>query len=80
MLKALDPHSKYLSPQEWKDFQKDLDSKLIGIGIQLVADKGAIRVISPVEDSPAHKAGIKSGDYITKIDGSTYLAFLLMRL
>lgn len=69
MLKALDPHSKYLTPQEWKDFQKDLDGKLIGIGIQLVADKGAIRVISPVEDSPAHKAGIKSGDYITKIDG-----------
>ncbi|GHS96927.1 peptidase S41 [Bacteroidia bacterium] len=69
MLSALDPHSSYLDEQEFKDFNDTSSGSFGGLGIQITADKGAIRVISPIDDTPAFRAGIQAGDYITHIDG-----------
>jgi carboxyl-terminal processing protease len=69
MLSALDPHSSYMGPKEFKEFQDQAQGSIVGIGVQIVPDRGAIRVIAPIEDTPAYKAGLKPGDVITKIDG-----------
>ena len=69
MLGALDPHSSYLSKDDFKEFNDKSQGEFGGLGIQITSDKGAIRVISPIDDTPAAKAGIEAGDYITHIDG-----------
>ena len=69
MLGALDPHSSYLSADDFKEFNDKSHGEFGGLGIQITSDKGAIRVISPIDDTPAAKAGIAAGDYITHIDG-----------
>ena len=69
MLGALDPHSSYLSADDFKEFNDKSHGEFGGLGIQITSDKGAVRVISPIDDTPAAKAGIKAGDYITHIDG-----------
>lgn len=69
MLSSLDPHSSYLNKDEMKDFSDRAGGEFGGLGIQITSDKGAIRVISPIDDTPAARAGIKAGDYITHIDG-----------
>jgi carboxyl-terminal processing protease len=69
MLAALDPHSSYLSKEDFKEFNDKTHGEFGGLGIQITSDKGAIRVISPIDDTPAAKAGIEAGDYITHIDG-----------
>lgn len=69
MLGALDPHSSYLSKEDFKEFNDKSQGEFGGLGIQITSDKGAIRVISPIDDTPAAKAGIEAGDYITHIDG-----------
>ena len=69
MLSALDPHSSYLSKEDFKEFNDKSSGEFGGLGIQITSDKGAIRVISPIDDTPAAKAGIEAGDYITHIDG-----------
>ena len=68
MLGALDPHSSYLSEDDFKEFNDKSYGNFGGLGIQITSDKGAVRVISPIDDTPADKAGIKAGDYITHID------------
>ena len=68
MLGALDPHSSYLSKDEFKDFNDKSHGEFGGLGIQITSDRGAVRVISPIDDTPAQRAGIKAGDYITHID------------
>ena len=68
MLSALDPHSSYLSKDDFKDFNDKSQGEFGGLGIQITSDRGAVRVISPIDDTPAEKAGIKAGDYITHID------------
>lgn len=68
MLGALDPHSSYLSKDDFKDFNDKSHGEFGGLGIQITSDRGAVRVISPIDDTPAQKAGIKAGDYITHID------------
>ena len=68
MLAALDPHSSYLSADDFKDFNDKSHGEFGGLGIQITSDRGAVRVISPIDDTPAQKAGIKAGDYITHID------------
>lgn len=68
MLGALDPHSSYLSADDFKEFSEKSYGEFGGLGIQITSDKGAVRVISPIDDTPADKAGIKAGDYITHID------------
>ena len=69
MLAALDPHSSYLSKEDFKEFNDKSHGEFGGLGIQITSDKGAIRVISPIDDTPAAKAGIEAGDYITHING-----------
>ena len=68
MLGALDPHSSYLSADDFKEFNDKSHGEFGGLGIQITSDRGAVRVISPIDDTPADKAGIKAGDYITHID------------
>lgn len=68
MLGALDPHSSYLSKDDFKEFSEKSHGEFGGLGIQITSDRGAVRVISPIDDTPAAKAGIKAGDYITHID------------
>jgi carboxyl-terminal processing protease len=68
MLSELDPHSSYLSEDDFKDFNDKSHGEFGGLGIQITSDRGAVKVISPIDDTPAEKAGIKAGDYITHID------------
>ena len=68
MLTELDPHSSYLSAEDFKEFNEKSHGEFGGLGIQITSDKGAVLVISPIDDTPADKAGIKAGDYITHID------------
>ena len=69
MLAELDPHSSYLNADDFKEFNDKSHGEFGGLGIQITSDRGAVRVISPIDDTPAEKAGIKAGDYITHIDG-----------
>ena len=69
MLAELDPHSSYLSADDFKEFNDKSHGEFGGLGIQITSDRGAVRVISPIDDTPAARAGIKAGDYITHIDG-----------
>lgn len=68
MVKELDPHSQYFSEKEFAEFREEISGKFSGIGAEVQAGKGAILVITPIEDSPAFKAGILAGDSIVKID------------
>ena len=68
MLAELDPHSSYLNADDFKDFNDKTQGEFGGLGIQITSDRGAIRVISPIDDTPAARAGIKAGDYIIRID------------
>jgi carboxyl-terminal processing protease len=68
ILEGLDANSGYLNPQELTDIKTNLSGKFAGIGIEIIKDKDFVKVISPIEDSPAQRAGIKSGDYIVKVD------------
>jgi len=68
MLTGLDPHSDYMNPDEFKDLQEKTQGEFGGLGIEIGAEDGLIKVVAPYEDTPAQKAGIKSGDFIVKID------------
>ncbi|MCQ2581634.1 MAG: S41 family peptidase [Alphaproteobacteria bacterium] len=68
MLGELDPHSSYLNKDDFKDFNDKSQGEFGGLGIQITSDRGAVRVISPIDDTPAQRAGIKAGDYIIRID------------
>lgn len=71
MVNSLDPHSAYLTPEAYKEFQTETKGEFGGIGIQIGIKEGILTVISPIEDTPAWKAGIKAGDKILKIDGQS---------
>jgi len=68
MLTSLDPHSSYLSSKRYKDMQVQTRGEFGGLGIQVTLDKGVIKVISPIDDTPAFRAGIEAGDFITHLD------------
>ncbi len=68
MLQSLDPHSSYMNPQSFKNLNIETKGEFGGLGIEVTMEQGLIKVISPIDDTPAFKAGIKSGDYIVKID------------
>lgn len=69
MLEQLDPHSAFLTPDDFKDLQISSSGAFHGIGIEISAENGRLVVVSPIEDTPADKAGLKSGDTILEIDG-----------
>ena len=67
VLQSLDPYSAYMSPELFKEMQTDTKGKFGGLGIEIGMESGVVKVISPIDDTPASKAGIKAGDYIVKI-------------
>src|SRR5437868_4457191 len=70
MLSSLDPHSQYMDPNDFRDMQDDTRSRFNGLGIEVSIKNGLPTVVSPMEDTPAAKAGILSGDQILKINGT----------
>ena len=71
ILSSLDPHSAYLNEDEFKEMQVQTKGEFGGVGIEITVEYSLIKVISAIEGTPAEKAGIKSGDYISKIDGKS---------
>ena len=69
LLQSLDPYSAYMTPESLKGMQTETSGKFGGLGIEVGMESGVIKVISPIDDTPASKAGLKAGDYIVKIDG-----------
>ena len=72
MLESLDPHSSYLDGASLQRLETMIDGNYSGLGLSVVLDDGAVKVVSPFRGSPAERAGIKAGDYITHIDGKLY--------
>ena len=68
LLQSLDPYSAYMSPEIFNEMQTETSGEFGGLGIEVGMESGVVKVISPIDDTPASKAGIKSGDYIIKID------------
>lgn len=77
MLVSLDPHSSYLDAQSFKYMNEQTKGKFGGLGIEVTMENGVVKVVSPIDDTPAAKAGIKSGDYITNIDGEQVIGMSL---
>ena len=69
MLASLDPHSSFLDVRDYDNLRTQTDGNYGGLGLQVTLDDGAVKVIAPTEDTPAWRAGVKSGDYITHLDG-----------
>tara|TARA_X000000950_G_scaffold273895_1_gene358240 strand:- start:3 stop:1142 length:1140 start_codon:yes stop_codon:yes gene_type:complete len=68
LLQSLDPYSSYMSPEIFNEMQTETSGKFGGLGIEVSMESGVVKVISPIDDTPASKAGIKAGDYIVKIN------------
>ena len=68
LLQSLDPYSSYMSPEIFNEIQTETSGEFGGLGIEVGMESGVVKVISPIDDTPASKAGIKAGDYIIKID------------
>ena len=68
LLQSLDPYSSYMSPEIFNEMQTETSGKFGGLGIEVGMESGVVKVISPIDDTPASKAGIKAGDYIVKIN------------
>ena len=68
LLQSLDPYSAYMSPEIFNDMQTETSGEFGGLGIEVSMESGVVKVISPIDDTPAAKAGIKAGDYIVKIE------------
>jgi carboxyl-terminal processing protease len=68
LLQSLDPYSTYMSPEIFQEMQTETSGEFGGLGIEVSMEAGVVKVISPIDDTPASKAGIKAGDYIVKID------------
>lgn len=71
MLTSLDPHSSYLSADDFSDMKVQTKGEFGGLGIEVTQEEGFIKVVSPIDGTPAEKAGIKSGDFITHVDGES---------
>ena len=70
MLSGLDPHSSYLDSEALGNWQADLEGEFGGLGIDMELEEGAIKIVAPIEDTPAARAGLQAGDLITKLDGA----------
>jgi carboxyl-terminal processing protease len=78
MLQSLDPHSSYMDADSWKEMQVQTKGEFGGLGMEVTLDKGVVKVVAPIDDTPAAKAGIQAGDYITHIDGKPVAGWTLM--
>ncbi len=70
MVASLDPHSAYLDKKAFKELREGTQGKFVGLGIEVGMEDGYVKVIAPIEDSPAYKAGLKAGDLITRLDST----------
>ncbi len=77
MLTSLDPHSSYLSPENFDEMQVQTRGEFGGLGIEVTMEDGFVKVVSPIDDTPADRAGIMAGDYITHLDGEGVLGLTL---
>ena len=77
MLTSLDPHSSYLPPDDFDDMQVQTRGEFGGLGIEVTQEDGFVRVITPMDDTPAMEAGIEAGDFITHVDGEALLGLTL---
>ena len=77
MLTSLDPHSSYLNEKDFKYMNEQTSGKFGGLGIEITMEQGLVKIVSPIDDTPAFKAGLKPGDYITNIDGETIIGMTL---
>ncbi len=77
MLSSLDPHSGYLSPESFDEMQVQTRGEFGGLGIEVTMEEGFVKVISPIEDTPADRAGIEAGDFVTHLDGESILGLTL---
>ena len=68
MLQGLDPHSSYMDPKSFKDMQIQTRGEFGGLGIEVTMEDGLVKVVAPIDDTPAHKAGVMAGDIITHLD------------
>ena len=77
MLSSLDPHSSYLNPKSYDGMKVQTRGKFGGLGIEVTMENGLVKVVAPIDDTPAAKAGILAGDYITELDGEPVLGLTL---
>jgi carboxyl-terminal processing protease len=77
MLSSLDPHSSYLDTERYRDMQVQTRGEFGGLGIEVTMENGLVKVVSPIDDTPAFKAGIAAGDVITHIDGEPVMGLTL---
>lgn len=77
MLTSLDPHSSYMNPKNFRDMQVQTRGEFGGLGIEVTMENGVIKVVTPIDDTPASRAGMRPGDYITHIDGKPILGLTL---
>ena len=77
MLSSLDPHSSFLNAESLKQMKIQTKGAFGGLGIEVTMENGFVKVISPIDDTPAYKAGIKAGDYITHLDGKSVIGLNL---
>src|SRR5208283_5272606 len=79
MLQSLDPYSEYLNEEMFKELQAETTGEFGGLGIEIILGKGILTIVSPIEDTPAYKAGLKPGDKILKIDDETTKNITLLK-
>jgi carboxyl-terminal processing protease len=68
MVNSLDPHSVYLDQKDFTEMREEVQGRFVGLGIEVAMEDGYVKIVSPIEESPAYRAGIKAGDLITRID------------
>lgn len=68
MVAGLDPHSQYLNAEDFKELRESTSGKFVGVGIEITQEDGLVKIVSPIEGSPAYRAGLQTGDLITRID------------
>ncbi len=73
MLSSLDPHSSYLNEERYNEMKVETRGQFGGLGIEVTMENGLVKVVTPIDDTPAFRAGIQSGDYIVKIDGEAVI-------
>ena len=78
LLQSLDPYSAYMNPQIFEESQEETTGEFGGLGIEVTMESGVVKVITPIDDTPAFKAGIKAGDYIVRINGEQVQGKTLM--
>lgn len=79
MLSELDPHSAYLKPKEYKELEINTSGEFSGLGMEVTMQDGYVKVVTPIDDTPAYKAGVKAGDLIIKLDNSPVKGMTLMQ-